>query len=832
MMTSYRYINSLILLCFVLLAGCSDDWAPYHSPNEDDTKPNVTLTLNIGIADSGDGNGTRTNNFDTVPANNNYELINTLRVIIVREDNTVECNQKINLAPGVAVRNFSELEFQVSTTEGKTEGLLRTEKKRIYLIANEASIQPNPNGIDVVKYLSGLKEGHYENVKDPAPEAGQTEGSEESDKVVYKKGDTFTPENAASLIIYNNWPNGSNGASPDVAVPYVDNEGASKKYIPMTEFFDIEVTENLKTGLNNKKQVEDLFITRNLVKFRFSIDAAPGTTPFKVTAITFNRLMQEEYLFLHGKYSPLKEEGDINTKRQITEFDIPGYEGKNICPYIFRPMNFGFKGTSEDFGYEPAYMPSLYFCETKTLILTTEEDSKPDFSVGIDVEYPFTEEVVDKDGNASTQPVTNHFEAKTLGNLPFFLPRNTIVDVKMTLGNGELSAVATVYPYTAVNLNPEFGFNIPVNKVIISERSKEGDLKPIEAIELREGESIDLIGTVEPANANNQDLVWTSGDPKVVSVSEIGRVTAIALPEGKSEYTVSITAMAADGSGAKATCEVTVKQKIPVESITVSPTTWSGNIGSTTSLTATISPETATVQDVKWESSDPAVASVSSYGVVTAVGPGDATITAVATDGAGKSATCSVHVNEKIPVTSVTLSAGPSGTFYAGEQFSFNATVEPSNATNQGVKWTSSPESIATVTNYGLVTALKEGDVTIKATAVDGSDVYGSLTFHVTNPEITLTKSGQPLTEEWKKMSLDSKRDVRATITPANVFKGIVWTSSDESVAIVDVEELSYLNTNNSSVVYVIAKGKGTAVITATSSINPEVFATVTVTVE
>ena len=252
-------------------------------------------------------------------------------------------------------------------------------------------------------------------------------------------------------------------------MPYVDNEGTSKKYIPMTEFFDIEVTENLKTGLNNKKQVENLFITRNLVKFRFSIDAAPGTTPFKVTAIKFNSLMQEEYLFLHGKYSPLKEEGDINTKRQITEFEIPGYAGKNICPYIFRPGNFGFNGASENLGYQAAYMPSLYFCETKRLTLTPGEDNKPDFSVGIEVEYPFTEEVVDKDGkpvlgedgNPMTQPVTNQFEAKTLGNLPFFIPRNTIVDVKMTLSNGELSAVATVYPYTAVSLNPEFGFSRP-----------------------------------------------------------------------------------------------------------------------------------------------------------------------------------------------------------------------------------------------------------------------------------------------------------------------------------------------------------------------------------
>ena len=527
MMTSYRYIKSLVILCLVLLAGCTDDGMPGYLPIEDNAKPNVTLTLNVSIADSRDDKGTRTNNFDTIPAENNYELINTLRVIIVREDNTVECNQKMILAPGVAVRTFSELQFKVSTTEGKTEGLLRTEKKRIYLVANEASIQPNPNeidvvgylsGLDVVGYLSGLKEGHYKKVETATPEEGQTEDSGEPDKLVYVKGDLFTPENAASLIFYNNWPNGTNGSSPDVAVPYVDNEGASKKYIPMTEFFDIEVTENLKTGLNNKKQVENLFITRNLVKFRFSIDAAPGTTPFKVTAIKFNSLMQEEYLFLHGKYSPLKEEGGINTKRQITEFEIPGYAGNYICPYIFRPGNFGFNGASENLGYQAAYMPSLYFCETKGLTLTPGEDNKPDFSVGIEVEYPFTEEVVDKDGkpvlgedgNPMTQPVTNQFEAKTLGNLPFFIPRNTIVDVKMTLSNGELSAVATVYPYTAVSLNPEFGFSPPVTDKLTMEPELELNMSEPTRNAL-------LPATFTSTEGHTiQNLYWVSSNPSIV----------------------------------------------------------------------------------------------------------------------------------------------------------------------------------------------------------------------------------------------------------------------------------------------------------------------------
>ena len=364
-------------------------------------------------------------------------------------------------------------------------------------------------------------------------------------------------------------------------------------------------------------------------------------------------------------------------------------------------------------------------------------------------------------------------------------------------------------------------------------------MKPIEAIELREGESIDLIGTVEPANANNQDLVWTSGDPKVVSVSEIGRVTAIALPEGKSEYTVSITAMAADGSGAKATCEVTVKQKIPVESITVSPTTWSGNIGSTTSLTATISPETATVQDITWESDRPDVATVSPYGIVTAEGPGEATITAKTTDGSGKFATCSVHVNDKIPVESVKLSAGPSsGKLYIGQQFSFNAILVPKDATNQELIWESSDPEIANVSSYGLVTALKEGEVTITAIAADDPDQKAFCTIEVCKPvpvEIIQIVRANDVVTSWPDAVPGERRDIRARINPSDAtYKAVIWSSSDESVATVKEHTV---DTNSdpvkygTSIAYVYANKKGTATIKATSVDNPKVSTTYEVTV-
>lgn len=544
MMNSYRYIKKLFILGIgLMLTACAEEVMPGTDQNVAEGNGNVTLTLNVSVANSSAGTRTRDGESGEDDNNNKYsfdettdihELINTLRVIIVRQDNTVECNRLINLAPEVAVRTFGDLKFKVSTSLGKIneENLTRQENKRIYLIANEASIHAYPDGNDVQAFLAGLKPGYYKSAPDV------DEKSEEFKKLtpeeqwaikwkrdLYVAGDKFTPEKAASLIISNDWPAGSNGASPDCAVPYLNNEN-EKNFVPMTEFFDISVTEDLKL-VNQKEQKEDLFITRNLVKFRFSIEATPGTTPFEVTSITFDRLMQEEFLFLRPAkegeeaYRPPKDSDAPNDQREIISFATPGLQDKVTAPYVFRPQDFIWNGNKA-----VEYNPPLYFCETKTNILTQE--NKPKFTVGIDVKFPFEEEVKDadgnlvkdEDGNPVTQlvPVTSHFDAKLLNNLPYYIPRNTVVDVKMTLSNGELSAVATVFPYTAVNLNPEFGFTPPVSDMLT--------IAPTMDLVLNGDDGL-IYPNFESESGNTiQSLYWVSSKPSVVLLSsEVTDVT-------------------------------------------------------------------------------------------------------------------------------------------------------------------------------------------------------------------------------------------------------------------------------------------------------------------
>ena len=140
--------------------------------------------------------------------------------------------------------------------------------------------------------------------------------------------------------------------------------------------------------------------------------------------------------------------------------------------------------------------------------------------------------------------------------------------------------------------------------------------------------------------------------------------------------------------------------------------------GDEVTLTATIAPENAANKAVSWNSSDNTVATVSN-GKVMAVKAGNATITVTTEDG-GKSATCEITVMAKVySVESVSLDK-TSVELTEGDEVTLIATVTPDNATNKTVLWNSSDESVASVAD-GVVTAHKEGTVTITVTTEDGN---------------------------------------------------------------------------------------------------------------
>ncbi len=240
---------------------------------------------------------------------------------------------------------------------------------------------------------------------------------------------------------------------------------------------------------------------------------------------------------------------------------------------------------------------------------------------------------------------------------------------------------------------------IPVTGITISPGS----------IDLMSGGSTTLTATILPANATDKTVTWTSSAPAVATVNVAGLLTAA------NAGTATITATTADG-GYTATASVRVG--IPVSGVSINPTSMTiEQLGGTGQLNAVIAPANATNKAVTWTSSNSAVATVSTSGLVTGVSMGTTTITATTSDG-GYAAPATVQVG--ISVTGVTvaptsLSILPSGT---GQ---LTATVSPANATNKAVTWSSSNSAMATVSTLGLVTGVAVGNATITATTVDGN---------------------------------------------------------------------------------------------------------------
>ena len=222
-------------------------------------------------------------------------------------------------------------------------------------------------------------------------------------------------------------------------------------------------------------------------------------------------------------------------------------------------------------------------------------------------------------------------------------------------------------------------------------------------------------------------VTWTSSDPKVLYVSPGGKITAVG------GGTATITATVGGVSATTADITVTAEEQ-PTDTVTsltldkYSLTLYMNEEGE--QLTATVQPASFAGK-VVWESSETKVASVSSDGLVTAVGPGTCIISATVGD-RHVSATVSV-LAARVRVSGVSF-AETKHEIPMGGTATLTATITPADATVKTLVWTSDDPGIASVSRTGIVTALHVGTTTIRATSVDGNH----------SAEITVTVTAAP----------------------------------------------------------------------------------------
>lgn len=288
---------------------------------------------------------------------------------------------------------------------------------------------------------------------------------------------------------------------------------------------------------------------------------------------------------------------------------------------------------------------------------------------------------------------------------------------------------------TWLSENETFDFQAKVNKDIsLTAKWEEVEAK----LTLNTDNLTLMVGETVTLEANIKDnLTWQSNDSQIVKIDAKGQIKALAV--GKATITVKTK------SGQKQTCQVNVVAKdekiVLVEKLTITGKK-EVMVASTIKLTASISPKDATNKNLKWQSSNSKIATVDQNGKVKGIKTGSVTITVTSEN--GKKATYKIEVKAKNDTTKPNETAKPSENptttkppqdktvavngikIKGGTEVNVKGTltlmvsIDPTNATDKKVTWSSSNEGIATVDANGRVTGASEGTVTITAKTSNG----------------------------------------------------------------------------------------------------------------
>lgn len=347
-------------------------------------------------------------------------------------------------------------------------------------------------------------------------------------------------------------------------------------------------------------------------------------------------------------------------------------------------------------------------------------------------------------------------------------------------------------------INQSIKVEVPIQSIELSEKT----------LSIKESETHKLETTYNPTDTTQKNIRWSSSDETIAKVSQDGTITA--LTRGKT----TITATAENGS--TSSCDVTVTREIG--SIFLDKSAISLDKGETTKITATIPTDTDGDKTVSWSTSDPTVATVNNDGTVTAVGKGEAIITATTSN--GKKAICAVNVLVKLKsiafegnITEKTFELG----IDESNEMQLNVIYDPENADidKSELVWSSTDTSVVTV-DEGLIKAKGKGDARVTA-AIDGKTIACDIHVRIPILSIGIKEEVNLIYGEEEKLEVTYETYNNMETTDDKTIK---WETSNKNVVQVSTDGT------------ITTKGPGKATITATSVANEELSATCEVEIE
>ena len=329
-------------------------------------------------------------------------------------------------------------------------------------------------------------------------------------------------------------------------------------------------------------------------------------------------------------------------------------------------------------------------------------------------------------------------------------------------------------PEYDVNLNAE---NEPMRPIRIRYYTHNDKIGAAESIAMRPNESVFLDLWFSPEIRNS--LKVESEDEALTYDLETGYLTAPNTPDGHAELVFSNGYSEGNEKRVEAVVRVTWSEKL-LSDISISNAPQSLTVGSSAMLEANVDADSY-IKYVSWKSSDPSVLRVLSNGKVVAVGQGEAVITASIGE-ATSSVTITVTGEQpgESGLTGVSLDRYTL-TLYAGEEAEqLTATLKP-EGTEATIRWTSSNQTAATVSQDGKVTPLSAGVTVVTAAAGD----YRASCIVTVQPE-RVRVTGIRFDEPTHTLMMGSTVTLQPIIAPDDAtVKNLTWVSSDEQTATV-----------------------------------------------
>ena len=374
-----------------------------------------------------------------------------------------------------------------------------------------------------------------------------------------------------------------------------------------------------------------------------------------------------------------------------------------------------------------------------------------------------------------------------------------VVQIQRDEGGDRLREYTVIYNADGQSIertdNGSFSFQVPADGVYylsVPASIKSSENEPVRTTRIRYYTHNDKIGAVESVTMRPNESVfldvWFSPDISLSVESEVenltydretGYLTAPNTPEGSADLVFSNGYPEGDERRIEAVVHVTWSEKL-LSDISISNAPQSLTVGSSAMLEANVDADSY-IKYVSWKSSDPSVLRVLSNGKVVAVGQGEAVITASIGE-ATSSVTITVTGEQpgESGLTGVSLDRYTL-TLYAGEEAEqLTATLKP-EGTEATIRWTSSNQTAATVSQDGKVTPLAAGVTVVTAAAGD----YRASCIVTVQPE-RVRVTGIRFDEPTHTLMMGSTVTLQPIIAPDDAtVKNLTWVSSDEQTATV-----------------------------------------------